>query len=46
METLDAVSDSCEAWTVIEQLRRELSPMLPLTIKEATFVDPTLTLVV
>jgi hypothetical protein len=29
---------------MIEQLRREVSPMLPLTIKEAAFVDPTLTL--
>jgi len=29
---------------MIEQLRRELGPMLPLTIKEAAFVDPTLTL--
>jgi hypothetical protein len=29
---------------MIEQLRRELSPILPLTIKEAAFVDPTLTL--
>lgn len=29
---------------MIEQLRAELSSMLPLTIKEATFTDPTLTL--
>ena len=29
---------------MIEQLRRELDPMLPLAIKEALFVDPTLTL--
>jgi hypothetical protein len=29
---------------MIEQLRRELSAMLPLTIKEAAFLDPTLTL--
>ncbi len=29
---------------MIEQLRRELAPRLPLTIKEAAFADPTLTL--
>jgi len=29
---------------MIEQLRRELDPMLPLAIKEALFADPTLTL--
>lgn len=29
---------------MIEQLRRELGPMLPLTIREAAFVDPILTL--
>jgi len=29
---------------MIEQLRRELGPMFPVTIKEAAFVDPTLTL--
>jgi hypothetical protein len=29
---------------MIEQLRRELNPMLPLIIKEATFIDPTLML--
>jgi hypothetical protein len=29
---------------MIEQLRRELSPMLPVTIKKAAFVDPTLIL--
>lgn len=29
---------------MIEELRGELAPMLPLTIKEAAFVDPTLTL--
>jgi hypothetical protein len=31
-------------WTMIEQLMRELGSMLPLTIKEAAFADPTLTL--
>jgi hypothetical protein len=29
---------------MIEELRGELAPMLPLTITEAAFVDPTLTL--
>lgn len=29
---------------MIEQLRAELASMLPLIIKEAAFVDPTLTL--
>lgn len=29
---------------MIEQLRRELGPMLPLAIKDAAFADPTLTL--
>jgi hypothetical protein len=29
---------------MIEELRGELAPMLPLTIKEAAFADPTLTL--
>ncbi len=29
---------------MIEQLRRQLAPSLPLTIKEAGFADPTLTL--
>jgi hypothetical protein len=29
---------------MIEQLRGELAPMLPLAIKEAAFADPTLTL--
>lgn len=29
---------------MIEQLKAELSPMLPLLIKEAAFADPTLTL--
>ena len=45
MEAVDAVSDPCGPWTMIEQLRREIGPMLPLTIKEAAFTDPTLTLV-
>jgi hypothetical protein len=29
---------------MIEHLRRELAPKLPLIIKEAAFADPTLTL--
>jgi hypothetical protein len=29
---------------MIEQLRGELGPMLPLTIRGAAFADPTLTL--
>jgi hypothetical protein len=29
---------------MIEQLRGELGPMLPLTIREAAFEDPALTL--
>jgi hypothetical protein len=44
METDDAVSDSRGTWTMSEQLRGELASMLPLTIKEAAFVDPILTL--
>jgi hypothetical protein len=44
METVDAVFDAWGAWIMIEHLRRELGPLLPLTIKVAAYVSTSLSL--